>query len=269
MSHKKAKQERQASCPKRLPKRLESSSHRRKLACADFHIEEVEALLTGWNRKGHRTFTKPKGEGRFVLFAEQAEPLPDELTLVVGDAVQCLRNSLDHVVFALARKHTPNMTAKQERDTEFPIGDAAVAITDKRISCVSPDARKEICALAPNPAWEQLDRDPLWMLNKLSNRDKHRELLVAVGIARPTGVIIRSSIDFLQTFGIERLEAGAPPVALYEWSGSGQFDPEVGHAIEVVFDEDIERGGREVIGTLRWFHDHIRDTVFQRLEPYL
>jgi hypothetical protein len=41
------------------------------------------------------------------------------------------------------------------------------------------------------------------------------------------------------------------------------------HGLRIQFDKGIEIQGRELIPTLRWFHDHIRDTVFQRLEPHL
>jgi hypothetical protein len=43
----------------------------------------------------------------------------------------------------------------------------------------------------------------------------------------------------------------------------------IGAVLRIVFDQAIEVGDREVGSTLRWFHDDIRDSMFQRLEPHL
>lgn len=99
---------------------MPASSHRRKLARAEMHIEDVEAMLGGWFRDGYRTFEETNREGRFVLYAEQLEPLPDQLALAIGDALHCQRSSLDQLIFALSKAHSPKMTAKQENDSLLP-----------------------------------------------------------------------------------------------------------------------------------------------------
>jgi hypothetical protein len=79
-----------------------SLRHRRKLARAEFRAHEVEALISDWAGDGYRVFEEPNCEGRFVLYAELLKPLPDELPLVVGDALHCQRSSLDQLIFALS-----------------------------------------------------------------------------------------------------------------------------------------------------------------------
>jgi hypothetical protein len=44
---------------------------------------------------------------------------------------------------------------------------------------------------------------------------------------------------------------------------------DVSHAQQILFDKGIEVEDKEVIPTLRGFHDHIRGTIFQRLEQHL
>ncbi|MGZ4303107.1 MAG: hypothetical protein ACXVE0_16105, partial [Gaiellaceae bacterium] len=159
------------------------ASHRRKLARAELHLEDIETMLLGWLSDGYRTFEEPNREGRFVLHAEQLEPLPDQFALAIGDALHCQRSSLDQLIFALSKAHSPNMTAEDEEDTAFPISNSAVLLTDKRVKHLRPDARKDVCALAPDPTRQPLNQDPLWLLNKTENRDKHREIPVAVTVA--------------------------------------------------------------------------------------
>src|SRR5947208_1380308 len=112
---------------------MESFSHRRKLARAELHIQDIETMLTGWLRDGCRTFEKPNREGRFMLYAEQLQPLPDDLPLIMGDAFQCLRNSLDHIIFGLSKKN-PALTADDEDKISFPIYDGAVRDNARAIS---------------------------------------------------------------------------------------------------------------------------------------
>jgi hypothetical protein len=247
-------------------------SHRRKLARAELHIENVEAMLSGWLRNGYRTFEQPNSEGRFEVLAEQLKPLPDQISLAVGDALQCLRNSLDHLVWELATKQTPTMTPDQERKTQFPIAEAtAIPLTDSRIRCVSPAVADEICALAPDPGRKPLNQDPLWLLNKVNNRDKHREVAVVALASGPTGysLIASDGTDYFHAFGRQRLQLGAAPVTLVEYARSPGVKAEIRLSTEVVFDQGIEVADRQVVPTLRWFHDYIRDTVFKRLEPHL
>jgi len=248
-----------------------SLSHRRKLARAKGHIEDVEALLAGWSSDGYRTFEKPNGEGRFVLYAEQLQPLPCDLPLVIGDTFQYLRHSLDHIVFALSRKN-PAMTAQDEDIPSFPIYDGAVRDGAKAISFLDQTARDDVRGLAPDPARQALDQDPLWLLNKMSNRDKHREIVISP-IARSdadTLILYESDgTDYFRGFGAKQLQPGAGPVALLELARSPGVKAEIGHSVKVIFDQGVEVADRQVVATLRWFHEHIRDTVFQRLEAHL
>jgi len=163
------------------------------------------------------------------------------------------------------------MTPKQEKDVQFPISDAAIALIDSRIACLDPTAAEEIRALAPDPGRQKLDQDPLWLLNKASNRDKHRELPIVAAAVGSTeyALSVSDGTDYFRDHGPQRLELNAHPVALFEYARSPGVQAQITFACDVLFDKGIEVADREVVAALRWFHDHIRDTVFQRLEPYL
>ena len=208
-----------------------------------------------------------------MLCAELEKPAPDDLPLVIGDAFQCLRNSLDHIVFALSRKN-PAMTAQDEDVPAFPIYDGAVRPNARAISLLDNAARDDVRDLAPDPARKPLNQDPLWLLHKMSNRDKHREVAIALNVEWQIGsydLFESDGSDYFSTlsFGPQRLEGGTEPVVLAEVGGSPAVKAQVGISSKVIFDQGVEVANREVAPTLRWMHDHIRDTVFQRLEPHL
>jgi hypothetical protein len=134
-----------------------------------------------------------------------------------------------------------------------------------------PNARNDVCALSPDPARNPVDHHPLWLLNKMSNRDKHREIPLALFAAGDVAIAIRESdgSDYFRSLGSERLELGADAVPLVEYSRSPGVTTEIRATLQIVFDQGVETADREVAPTLRWFHKHITDTVFQRLEPHL
>lgn len=228
-------------------------------------------MVARWVGDGYRTFEEPNSEGRFVLYAQQLKPLPDDLPLVVGDAFQCLRNSLDHIIFALSRAN-PAMTPQDEDIPAFPIYDGAVRDTVKPIRFLDKAARDDVRDLAPDPARKPLNEDALWLLNKMSNRDKHREVALSP-VARAGmdtyALIASDGTDYFRSFRAERLEPGAEAVPLCEFARSPGVHAQIGHSLQILFDQDVEVADRQVVATLRWFHEHIRDTVFQRLEAHL
>lgn len=255
---------------------LESLSHRRKLAHAECHIRKLEALLSDWDSDGHRIFEQTNSEGEHQLCCEMLKPLSDELGLVVGDALQALRNTLDNLAFALAKTHTPGLTPEQEEEVSFPIPrrQTPIALGHPAIALMSQGAQNDLCALTPNPARNQLDQHPLWLLNKTANRDKHREIPTAavafavqemkIGIAGESGYI-----DYLQMKGNQLLQMGANPSIVAVWGRGSTLKPHIRSGVNVIFDKGIEVENRLVGQTLRLFHDYIRDTVVKSLEVHL
>ena len=196
-------------------------SHQRKLARAQSHIDYANRLVERWvNEKGAAISMQPDGQGGTELVAKQLKLLPDELGVVIGDALQCLRNSLDNLVFALARKHTPVMAPQDEEDIAFPIYDSAAKVGSKRIKLVDPLAQDDICALAPDPAVNPVNQHPLWLLNKTANRDKHREVATAVTAVVPSKFrmsgnnITLTGGTVFGIFGRQHLTYGGSPVVL-------------------------------------------------------
>jgi hypothetical protein len=244
-----------------------SFSHRRKLAWADHHIKGIEAMFETWKHGGYRICEQTNAEGGTMVLAQQLEPLPDDLVLAVGDAFHCQRASLDHIVYALAKANTKTLRDDEERDIAFPISDRAIERGDKRMKWVSDSAKRAIIDLTPDPARQPNHDHPLWLLNKMENRDKHREIPVAV-MATHVSFVVHSGWEFFKDYGPKRLEVGGKPVLVCEFT-EPDADKHVGLDMQPVFDEGTEMANWPVLRRLRTLSEHIRETVFQRLEPHL
>ncbi len=246
-------------------------SHRRKLDWAQAHIHTAAALIDMWRREGYRVFREPQASRAFTLYAEMLKPLSEALPLVVGDALHDLRDSLDHIIFAISQKNPAMVTPKDEESPQFPVHDVVVDIQGERgIKFLNWQASAEVCDLAPDPLRQPNLQHSIWLLDALNNRDKHREVAFKP-LARPNISSLgigNAQIDSLEIFGDKTLELGAKPVALLVFRGS-LLQAQMTHSVSVIFDKGVEVADREVISTLQSFHDHIRDVVFQRLEPFL
>ena len=128
-----------------------------------------------------------------VLAIERKAPNPDWPTLA-GDAIQNLRSALDHAVYALTPK-------KNRGKSQFPIFHEACEFKVKGrplIAGVPKPIRALIEAAQPCNRWPQNPYlDPLAILSRLSNLDKHRDLVTVasavaiqyVGVQDPRTVI--------------------------------------------------------------------------------
>ena len=77
------------------------------------------------------------------------KPLPDDLSVIIGDALQCLRHSLDNLAFSLALANNRTLTAKQEEEISFPIYDHHVTERTKVIQLMSQSVKDDISSLRP------------------------------------------------------------------------------------------------------------------------
>jgi len=103
-----------------------------KLDRAYEHSKALEDEATGWIKaKPYGIVDEPDPETtpdwvsarhhhrRFRV--TRVDPVPDRFSILIGDCVHNLRSALDHLALALARRHTPSMTADEIRGSEFPI----------------------------------------------------------------------------------------------------------------------------------------------------
>jgi hypothetical protein len=149
----------------------------RKIDRAKAHIDELErALIEYRDSEPLRVVTEEDPEPGFLRARVDGEPrpIPDAVSVILGDAAHNLRSSLDHFVWAAAVNPT--------NDSGFPIqrqpnpSNWKGLVFGKLKGC-SKALRQAVLATESHPGGAT---EFLWTLNELDVTDKHR-LLLTVG----------------------------------------------------------------------------------------
>ena len=160
---------------------------------AQSHLDDLNVKVDKWLKDSFRTITHekhPDRPGYFIAYVDiDAVPI-DPLVLLIGDVLHNLRGTLDHLAYTLAEKYSGLPLSYQvAKDSEFPIfGDArseGISGVEKRyaapfvakIGSIDPLAQAIIKKAQPYQRGNKFASHPLWMLQELSNFDKHRLLL--------------------------------------------------------------------------------------------
>ena len=122
------------------------------------------------------------------VYASERKPIPDDWTLRAGEAVQNIRASLDHVVYAVSGR----------RGCAFPIctkPDDFREASAKRLKGIPTAMQATIERAQPyRTAPSAPSRDPLEQLRTLSNIDKHRTLTTVAAAVQHEAVGINEGI---------------------------------------------------------------------------
>ncbi len=114
---------------------------------------------------------------RLIYYIVSAEPIPDVISLVVGDVIQNLRSALDHLAYQIVCNDTGEKPPKPNA-IYFPIADDFTRYEAKKnnnLEGAHPDTIAAIDALKPYKG----GNDTIWALHRLNNIEKHRVLLTA------------------------------------------------------------------------------------------
>lgn len=171
---------------------------RRKLDRAYRHLRELHAEIDAFfELRPYRTaLYKDEAGLEHVLVGYLTHRPPETLPMIVGDCMQNMRVSLDHLAWALAGiggKEPP-------RSTAFPIYIDLAEFHDltkrraptarsglNKIRAIPEEAREVIEELQPYHA-EDPQLHPLWILNEYSRIDRHRTLSVMFAMSDYTSV---------------------------------------------------------------------------------
>lgn len=149
---------------------------------------QIATLVTDFERLGktvaHLIVQKEKterGVQRFVIPTDTANAIVD-LSVRTGEVLYNLRSALDHLVEQLVLANGGKPTPKNQ----FPIcDDEGEWPPGRTLEGVSPRHEEAIKSHQPFQA-SDMERDPLRILRKLSNRDKHRHLNFTIMDVRVT-----------------------------------------------------------------------------------
>lgn len=133
-------------------------------------------------------FNSQPGEPPSYAYSRPTSPVPSRVSVLVGEAIQAMRRSLDYLVYELAFVDS----GREQEDTQFPIDESPKRfwrrLKRKRLgdhSCfligvkVKHAAAIERCQPYKGVDWTKT-------LNTLSNPDKHRYLTMAKSESKST-----------------------------------------------------------------------------------
>ncbi|MGC3975610.1 MAG: hypothetical protein QM771_14690 [Nitrospira sp.] len=182
-----------------------------KLRRAQHHLKDLDGEITVWLDRNFDTIVHEKDPERGDHFSVYVniDPIPIDVPLLVGDILHNMRGTLDHLAYALTERHAGGaITEDVAQKSEFPIflrNDKWAAQEIKRkIGSMAPSAQAIIQSFQPyNAIPPRLPaEDPLWMLHRLSNFDKHR-LLLSGALTNFDGIIHPSLCENFTPVSIE------------------------------------------------------------------
>jgi len=142
------------------------------------HLEDLRERLTGFGKEPCEFFREDDAHNGWHIIRMQVKDIPDDITLIFGDLLYCLRSSLDQLVWCLAKI---NATPGYPEQTQFPILEQRdIARFNRQTSGVPAEAARIIESLQPYnaPTLDATRENILWRLNKLCNIDKHARIPV-------------------------------------------------------------------------------------------
>jgi hypothetical protein len=162
----------------------------------------------------HKTVMKANTDEAWLVYWIEDPIPPIRLSAVIGDCVYNMRSALDNLICGLARTVRPDCACV---DLKFPIFSEA-AHWEKNFKTtlrgVPEDAQTIIKGL--QPCFQSIaDRasDPLFVLNKLSNMDKHRAILITTVYDTNLRFVIHSNDSSVHHVAVQgSIHGGSPTI---------------------------------------------------------
>lgn len=251
---------------------------------AKYHIENLEYQINEFIKSNpykvgfkHDPHTK-----QLIYYVVSALPVPDIITLQVGDAIQNLMGTLDHLAYQLVCRDCNDNPPSPSR-IYFPIADDLSnyeKVKHLKLNGVSKKTMSVIDKIKPYKG----GNDNIWILNRLNNIEKHR-LLLTVGSA--AGGINFAQLTANQTKGFFPPEAQAafeamkifivpenngfpinPGFELFRGLANDQPNPKQEFLFDIVLNEPGIIEGKPILPTVISFVEEVNkiiDTLIQRL----
>jgi hypothetical protein len=196
-----------------------------KLSLAQHRLKEVEtavglyasrhpyAAIPGGPRQQDG---KPNARRYIIRITEEPDPI---IAALIGEFISALRSAMDNIVVAIA-------PSKRQNSAGFPIAtedlwakddSGAFLIPDNqtrtsfesRLKDLPPDVVAIIQGLQPYRLGDQARLDPLGIVSRLDNENKHRGLIATAGAVFNVHTTVRVGIQILEQFAYGTRPDGA------------------------------------------------------------
>jgi hypothetical protein len=176
-----------------------------KIERANKHIAELEdAILQSGVLHGKTARANMDAEpGEPFLHFGSFNVYAPEIPAMIGDAAHNLRSALDHLAYHLVWVGTDNGEVRSQgwEKIQFPIAHSADSYkSDRTAGKVQGMERKAIEAIDALKPYKG-GNEPLWLLNKIDNADKHSFILPIGEDVIIAGVSLRASEPFFTSVG--------------------------------------------------------------------
>lgn len=212
--------------------------------------------------------TESDPNGRVLIHFKARIPVPDDVSLIIGDAIQNLRSALDYLVWELVCVSGNQPTDKNM----FPICDSPESFDEQcrrhRLDGVPIDAIAEIKALQPYHYGDKKTGAPIRVIDDFCNINKHRRILITVLAAHASHtefISTESGRSFQQILSprYDGAELAVGPIPSREGE---KVEVKGGAAFFVTFNEGAAKGIEvsTVVNQLWHFVDKIVFPKFER-----
>jgi hypothetical protein len=169
---------------------------------AKTHLDALEKEIMRWIKSHPYSITEEDdSEAVWHYFIIKTRPITEDVPLIAGDFINCLRSALDQLAWNLVNlfPETVPKDEKTARRIDFPICDSDASYLSKR-GLFPPAIALILDSLQPNDRANAFRFHPLWQLNKLWNIDKHRTIPIncgSFGISARGGMNGYGLVDYL------------------------------------------------------------------------
>jgi hypothetical protein len=244
-----------------------------KISRAEEHLKTIQTEALAFLRSVvHRTILKADAEKAwFVYWIDDSVP-PIRLSAVIGDCIFNMRSALDNLVCGLARTRQSDCACAH---LKFPIC-SKPELWEKNwrenLKGVPADAQSAIKELQPCFRSSAGQNDPLLALNKLSNTDKHRAILLTTVHDRNLRFVIRANDGYVHTAAVDDLVYGGSPTIVPLRIHPAKLLPSVpvktlGSGV-IAFQETGPWADQPVHGVLNACLRDIKENVVPKLRPF-
>lgn len=253
-----------------------------KLERARRHLVELERVLKEYlaSNPFHVAARVDPATRRPHYFVSAVRPVPDELRLIAGDAIQNLMSCLDHLAYQLVAGDAGG-APPNPRWIYFPIGDDNESYHQKKAGKLAGASDQTIAAIDEVRPYRG-GNDALWQLYRLNNIEKHR-LLFAVGaqaagihlgqlLAHQIGISMGAEAAAL----VEQMESYLMPAdkgyplrpdfGLYVGAPDEPINPRLQFRFSVVLQEPGVADGEPITDLLRKLEAAVQATVTALIE---
>ena len=232
---------------------------------------EAEAFL---ERTPYRFVRQEKlREFKHLFRAFVYEQPPTALRRAVGGVLQDLRNGLDNLVFQLAIIETKADPPPDEDGIAFPIfidGKVFKKKSVRNLSSIGAAPKREI--VDPQPFNRAKKLDPLWVLHRLAQDDKHKRPVILGAAIHGSAVRVHhmsGMVGFRDTTHYGPFKDNSIVAEVFARPGpNAELDMEFHLAADIAFPKEGPAQGRPIREVLPELIAHVRSEVVPRFERF-